>query len=303
MNRNNLNFVCNNVKGLQGKDKRIKIFKYLKNCISSNGFVFLQETHSSLNDEKKWADDFKGRLFFSHGKTYTCGVAIGYSGNKPFSLIDEFKDNHGRLLVLEVKIDSEILVLINFYNANAESEQISTLTELNDVIMNIKNVKNKNIILDRDFNLHFDSKLEAKGGKPVLKKQSIAKMIELLENFDLCDIWRIRNLKKKRYTFRLNHFSGYIQRRLDYFFVSNSVQEAIKSTDILAAFSTDHSPIFISLSKSNEITKGKGLWKFNNSLISNEDYVKKMKIHISDILNFLHKENIVDDQVIWEYLK
>ena len=28
-----------------------------------------------------------------------------------------------------------------------------------------------------------------------------------------------------------------------------------------------------------------------------------MKIHISDILNFLHKENIVDDQVIWEYLK
>ena len=52
MNRNNLNFVCNNVKGLQGKDKRIKIFKYLKNCISSNGFVFLQETHSSLNDEK-----------------------------------------------------------------------------------------------------------------------------------------------------------------------------------------------------------------------------------------------------------
>ena len=224
MNRNNLNFVCNNVKGLQGKDKRIKIFKYLKNCISSNGFVFLQETHSSLNDEKKWADDFKGRLYFSHGKTNSCGVAIGYSGNKPFSLIDEFKDNHGRLLVLEVEIDSEILVLINFYNANAELEQISTLTELNDVIMNIKNVKNKNIILGGDFNLHFDSKLEAKGGKPVLKKKSIAKMIGLLENFDLCDIWRIRNLKKKRYTFRLNHFSGYIQRRLDYFFVSNSIQ-------------------------------------------------------------------------------
>ena len=129
-------------------------------------------------------------------------------------------------------------------------------------------------------------------------------MIELLENFDLCDIWRIRNLKKKRYTFRLNHFSGYIQRRLDYIFVSNSIQEAIKSTDILAAFSTDHSPTFNSLSKSNEITKGKDLWKFNNSLISNEDYVKKkMKIHISDILNFLHKENIVDDQVISEYLK
>ena len=53
MNRNNLNFVSNNVKGLQGRDTRIKLFEYLKNCIFSNGFVFLQETHSSLNVEKK----------------------------------------------------------------------------------------------------------------------------------------------------------------------------------------------------------------------------------------------------------
>ena len=120
-------------------------------------------------------------------------------------------------------------------------------------------------------------------------------MVELLENFDLCDIWRI--------TFRQNHFSGYIQRRLDYFFVSNSLQEAIKSVNILASFSTDHSPIFITLSKLNEFTEGKGLWKFNNSLIFNEDYVEKMKNHISDILNFLNNENIKDDQVIWEYLK
>ena len=175
MNRNNLNFVCNNVKGLQGKDKRIKIFKYLKNCISSKGFVFLQETHSSLNDEKSGLMISRVGYFFSHGKTNSCGVAISYSGNKPFSFIDEFKDNHGRLLVLEVEIDSEILVLINFYNANAESEQISTLTDFNDVIMNIKNVKNKNIILGGDFNLHFDSKLEAKGGKPVLKKNPLLK--------------------------------------------------------------------------------------------------------------------------------
>ena len=168
------------------------------------------------------------------------------------------------------------------------------------MLINVKNINNKNIIPGGNFNMHFDSKLETKGGKPVLKKQSIAKMVELLENFDLCDIWRIRNFKKRRFTFRQNHFSGYIQRRLDYFFVSNSLQEAIKSVDILASFSTDHSPIFITLSKLNEFTKGKGLWKFNNSLISN---VKKMKNHISDILNFPNNENIKDDQVIWEYLK
>ena len=171
------------------------------------------------------------------------------------------------------------------------------------MLINVKNINNKNIILGGDCNMHFDSKLEAKDGKSVLKKRSVAKMLELLENIDLCDIWHIINLKRRRFTFRQNHFSGYIQRRLDYFFVSNSLKEVIKSVDILASFSTDHSPIFITLSKLNEFTKGKGLWKFNNSLISNEDYVEKMKNQISDILNFLNNENIKDDQVIWEYLK
>ena len=70
------------------------------------------------------------------------------------------------------------------------------------MLINVKNISNKNIMLGRDFNMLFDSKLEAKGGKPVLKKQSIAKMVKLIENFDLCGIWRIRNLKKRRFTFR-----------------------------------------------------------------------------------------------------
>ena len=68
-----------------------------------------------------------------------------------------------------------------------------------------------------DFNFHFNSKLEAKWGKPTLKKKYIGKMIELIESFGLCDIWRIRNPREKRFTFRQNHISGYIQRRFDYF--------------------------------------------------------------------------------------
>ena len=62
----------------------------------------------------------------------------------------------------------------------------------------------------------------------------------MLETFDFCDIWRIRNPK----TFRQKRFSGVIQRRLDYLFILNSLQEIISSVDILNAFSTDHSPVF-----------------------------------------------------------
>ena len=49
------------------------------------------------------------------------------------------------------------------------------------------------------------------------------------------------------------------------FLASNALQESINKTDILTVFSTDHSHIFYSLSKNIDISREKGLWKFNNS--------------------------------------
>ena len=50
---NNLSFISNNVKGIQAifRPKRIKMFEYLKNYVTSNGFIFLQETHSFIKDK------------------------------------------------------------------------------------------------------------------------------------------------------------------------------------------------------------------------------------------------------------
>ena len=49
---NSIPFISNNVKGIQSFEKRIKNFEYLKNAIVSSGFIFLQETHSTMHDKK-----------------------------------------------------------------------------------------------------------------------------------------------------------------------------------------------------------------------------------------------------------
>ena len=136
-----------------------------------------------------------------------------------------------------------------------------------------------------------------------MKKKSIPKFIELKEKLDLCDNWRIRNPKTKIYTFRQKHVSGLIQRRLDYFYISNSMQVSVKNTDVLASLLTDHSPITFSCLKNEESNRGRGFWKFNNSLIENVEYVFQKKKIILDTLNKLFNENILDDQVLWEYMK
>ena len=69
-----------------------------------------------------------------------------------------------------------------------------------------------------------------------------------------------KKLKEKRFTFRQRHNPGFIHRRLDYFSVSNILQESIKKNSILTSVSTDHSAIFFYFSKNPEIPKGNGLW-------------------------------------------
>ena len=122
----------------------------------------------------------------------------------------------------------------------------------------------------RDFNLLFDSKLDAQGGNPTMKKKSLAKLIELKESYDLCNIWRIRNKKSRQCTFTEQHSSGFIQRRLDYIFISNTLQKLVTTTEILASISTDHCSVILSLSKGNDCLTGKGFWKFNSSVTKDQ---------------------------------
>ena len=97
----------------------------------------------------------------------------------------------------------------------------------------------------------FYIKLESYGGYPVFKKRSVGKIFELKETYNLTVIWRIRNPKAKQYTFRQKHVSGFLQGCLDYFFISNNIQEFILDTDIIPTISSDHSPNLISFSKDN----------------------------------------------------
>ena len=81
------------------------------------------------------------------------------------------------------------------------------------------------------------------------------------------------------------------------------MRESVKDTDILPALSSDHSPILFFLISTEPASKGKGLRKFNNSLLLNEEFVAKMRNYINLKINEMNHENINDDQIWWEIFK
>ena len=248
-NASYLTFITNNIKGIQNVSKRLSVVEYFKNKLGNNGILFLQEIHSTFNDENAWKNDFNVPVFYSHSTSQSCGVLIVFFfGNLNFLVYKQVGDKNGRILILDVNIDEIRYVLVNIYNANTEVGQVQVLRELSKLMKNINFLKENRIVLAGDLNVFFDSKLETKTGKPSLKQKYVAKILELKEENDLCDIWGIRNPTKKLYAFRQNHSSGIINRRLDYIFISNKIQDFSNDTDIIPAFKTDHSFVLVTIS-------------------------------------------------------
>ena len=58
-----------------------------------------------------------------------------------------------------------------------------------------------------------------------------------------------------------------IQQRLDYFLISDILQENVKNVDILPAICTDHSSIMLRFSNLEKYNRGSSYWRFNNALL------------------------------------
>ena len=94
--------------------------------------------------------------------------------------------------------------------------------------------------------------------------------------------------------------SPFIFCRLDWL-ISNSLQDLIKDVNIIAAIRTDHSAIFLHLQEIEECQRGLGFWKMNTSLLTDENFVQKMKEKLDQWKK--EGEEFSDVRVAWDWIK
>ena len=151
-------------------------------------------------------------------------------------------------MISDITVESVKYTLVNIYNSNTEQEQVNTLNSLKDHLLKHKNDVDRYPIFMGDLNFIFDVQLDALGGNPTLKARSITSFISIKEKLDVSDIFRIRFPNAKRFTFRQKTKTREtIHRRLDYIFIANTLQEYVKSIEILPSILSDHSPVLLTL--------------------------------------------------------
>ena len=300
-----LNILSLNIRGLRQKQKRISVFDWIKRThYGEKCFVFMQETHSSIDIEQEWESDWGNDILYNHGTTNSCGVLIIPPKNHDYVINCVFKDPHGRLIVVKVENENDCFILANIYapsgNENDKVEFCSAFCNVIDDIMSTS--ASFNCIAGGDYNICLQPNLDSHSGNSSNEKYRNS-IITMLENFNLIDAWRILNPGIKRYTWRRKN--PLQQSRLDYWMISAHMLYNISSIDIHASFKSDHSPIKITFeSQSKESIRGPGFWKFNSSLLDDGDYceyikgiIEKSKNEYNDVLDLALKWDLIKMEI------
>ena len=293
-----LNINSFNARGLADRHKRRAVFHWLHTF--HPGIVLLQETHSNVNLEKEWLNDWGGPIYFSHGTTNSRGVAILIPNTMQVTVNDKVIDTDDRFLSINVDIGEHCFTIINVYapTKDKEEKQLEFMQFISDYLVN---TEIKNILIGGDLNVYLDPEMDKKGGiKTDLSKYGYA-IHEFIEYNNLTDVWRTLNPNLRQYTWRGNTRNGLVQSRLDYWLVSVHMLYELNTVSISPGMRSDHSIIKISFKLKDTGSRGKGFWKFNSSLLRDEEYIERVKQIINECQ--VKYSDLKDHGLMWEVVK
>ena len=182
-----------NVRGLRNKQTRDHIFQWLKT--NNYSICLFQETHSNQDSVDLWEREWgRGHAYFSGDKSNKEGIGILINEKLNVQDIKHKEIIVGRIQSIEIKIENKNVIIVNVYGPNTDDAHFF------EILYNfIRANDDKNIIIGGDFNTTLNPNIDKKNGNTDAHKKCRLQLNNLIDSFDLCDIWRSFNLNKKQY--------------------------------------------------------------------------------------------------------
>ena len=133
------------------------------------------------------------------------------------------------------------------------------------------------LILGGNFNC-IDSDLDCLNIKSDLSANKRC-LLALTSDFCLVDIFRKKTPQAIFFTWSNKDFSQ--ASRLDRFYICSSLLQSVRGNKCFPCPLSDHDFIDLFISQVNVSLHGSGVWKFNCSLLSDDDFINTMTLFIS----------------------
>ena len=277
-----------NCRGLGSSQKRKDVLNYL-NGKHANIYC-LQDTHFVPDIESVVEHEWGGTCFFANKCSNARGVAILFDTNIQCEVKKQICDKNGNYIALSLHIGHFEFSLFALYAPNDDCP--SFFEELENIMLELNDPF---VIMCGDWNLLQDLGSDSCNYVRLNNKNAQRKVIEMKNSFSLIDPWRCTHPDLKQFTWRQP--SPLKQGRLDYFLISNQLFSLVSDCEIHNSYRSDHALISLDLMLGTG-QKRHHYWKFNNSFLKDEVYVKTVKEKIEEItLNYIEKNEHSDTRI------
>ena len=258
--------------------------------VSTYDVAFFQETLISDDYQiKSLSARWSGPSFWSPAISKQGGVCALFHDRFDGKCLSWRKDSSGRVISLLIDYLGSQINLLGIYAPTNPSDRKSFFENVHEFF-----IPAGNRIICGDFNC-YDSDLDKFGGN-VNVCHAIS---EFKSNFHLTDIWRKLHPKAREFTWFNSDLS--IASRLDKFFISSDLVQFVTSPFISPCCFSDHDSVALVIKFPNCAPHGPGLWKFNNSLLTDTVFCEHLSTRISDLSRCTSLFSSIADW--WEFFK
>ena len=267
-----LKIISVNCRGLANRERRQDLFSKLKE--DKVDIAMLQDTHWDTRTAFLAKEEWGYKICCSPFSTHARGTAILTSNSFEFEVENITIDKSGNYTIIEMILHNGFtLVLGSIYGPNSDSPEF-----IINITREIQKMENPNILLAGDWNCTRDFKFYNLYYVTQNNTKVMKEIINMCNTINLVDPWLVNNLNKKQYTWSQGISNK--QSRLDYFLYNEELLSITSNFKILPKYRSDHAPIVCNLQISEQ-NRGPGVWKINNSLLQDEEFIKMVKKEIN----------------------
>ena len=286
-----LRIISFNANSIGKQPKRRQVLYFLEK--KKPDLLIVVDTRFSKEIENSVKTEWGGQVLFSSLSSQSRGVAIFIKKDLPVKILDKFNDENGNILGILLEYESRKILLEGLYGPNGDAPMFYE----NEAFSKIEFWDPHHSIFVGDWNLVMNQNIDTLNyqtvNNPFAKREIIKKMAE----HNLIDIFRELHPDTKTFSWKqwgTNKFA-----RLDFFLISDSLLPYVEKASILPACFSDHSPVLLEVDFA-KFKRGRGFWKFNNSLLKDTKYVEMIKNLIKKVVfqySSNNYENVENDLI------
>ena len=272
-----LEIITFNVRGLGNFSKRKDVFDFLRG--QNADIICLQELHITPGKEHIFRNEWGGRAFLAPLSSVAGGVGILIQNKTACKVIDMVTNEKGSAILLTLEVNGENLRVANVYGPPERDDSIF----FDEFFKFATPDREEHLIICGDWNVFLNPELDSYNYVSRDRRAQSRKVIhDNCQKLNLHDVWRLQNGDRKQFSWRKSN--PVKCSRIDYFLVSQSILNKTASCEILPAYRSDHSRVSLRLNLTSQ-PRGRGLWKFNCSLLKDLTYLNIVKETIRNVVH------------------